>query len=92
MVSNFTANVASNALSWIGSIIGTALGGPLGSIIGSLAGAGLAMLLGKLFADKIFKLPSSDVDARERVKPLRKKYGRVAKNDAYKGQGFVAQI
>jgi len=93
LTSNIVANVAAGGLSWIGSIIGTCLvRGPLGSVIGSLAGAGLAMLIGKLFANKIFELPDNDTDAISRLKPLYRKYGTFSKGDSYKESGLSEKI
>lgn len=89
---NIVANVAAGGLSWAGALIGTCLGGPLGSIIGSLAGAGLAMLIGKLFANKLFELPDNDADAADRLNPLYRKYGTFTKADSYKETGLADKI
>lgn len=90
ITSNAAANIAAEGLSWIGAAIGTFLGGPIGSIIGSLAGAGLAILIGKMFAKKIYDLPESDGKATKRLNPLYQKFGTKRQGDQFKEAGFSA--
>lgn len=92
ITSNAAANLMAGGLSWIGAAIGTVLGGPIGSIIGSLAGAGLAILIGKMFAKKIYDLPESDGKSTKRLLPIYQKYGTKTRGDQFKEAGFSAQV